>query len=141
MMMTVASGLETRAMPAGAAPASHPVQCDDARFVIGMNIPDARDRTAGDVRAVVAIAGAGGNHIGYRYTLADGRVYVADRSRLRLTFDGLATMNDLVNAMSPFRYNAFDPRDDGYTVYPVTGRGAAAVRLKVTTAPCIEKTH
>lgn len=46
-------------------------------------------------------------------------------------------MNDVVNVMSPFAYNAFDPRGNGYTVYPVTWNAAEAQRLGLTVVRCI----
>ena len=111
--------------------------CNDARWSVGINIPDARDVASGEIRAVEAILDINRAHIGYRYTLNDGRTYVSDRSRNMLTLSGLAAMNELVNAMSSFSYNAFDPRDNGYMVYAVKWNKATADRLQLTVAPCL----
>lgn len=114
--------------------------CNDVRYAVGINLPDARDLPSGDIRLVEAILDGNRVHIGYLYVLNNGRAYVSDRSRTALTMDGLATMNEVVNQMSSFAYNAFDPRDNGYTVYPVTWRAATAGRLHLTTTRCLVKT-
>ena len=113
--------------------------CNDARYSVGTNLPDQRDVPSGDIRVVEALLDGDGANIGYRYTLNDGRAYVSDRSRALLTLGGLAKMNELVNAMSSFSYNAFGPRDNGYTAYRVTWRAATAWRLQVTAARCFVK--
>jgi hypothetical protein len=132
--------------PALAAPY---VDCRDARWYVGMNIPDARDNPAGDIVRVDAIrqitaqtpTGSQGvirprYTLGYRYTLKDGRTYVADRSRPAVTTDSLALMNEVVNDMSKFSQNAFDPRDGGAKVYQVDWSPAVAKRLGLETAAC-----
>jgi hypothetical protein len=119
------------------ADASTYVDCSDARYAIGINIPDAVDRVSGDVRSIDAISLRSSKQtIGYRYTMNDGRTFVADRSRDRTTLGGLSAMNDLVNLLSQFRYNAFDPRDQGYTVFGVRWDPAAVRKLGLNLTPC-----
>jgi hypothetical protein len=142
-------GAGVAAMQQRPATAAQYVDCGDARWTVGMNIPDRRDVPAGEIVRVDAIrripeeAKPNPNSIvrprqtiGYLYTLKDGRTYVADRGRADLTIDSLAIMNDVVNGMSKFSGNAFDPRDGGSTVYKVTWSAGAAKRLGLETAPC-----
>jgi hypothetical protein len=125
------------------------VDCSDGRWTVGMNVPDKRDVPAGDIVQVDAIRLVAGTQrvipqgvvrspqtVGYLYTLGDRRTYVADRGRVALTIDSLTIMNDVVNDMSKFRGTAFDPRDDGSSLYIVTWSTSAAKRMGLQTARC-----
>ena len=116
------------------------MECNGARFPIGTpltgtDIPG--ETNPGDVVSVDLIAQAGAYRaVGYLYTTGEGATFVADRQIAQAQLWDYAVMNALVQSMSSFEGNAFDPRDNGFVAYRVTWNPVLARQMTLQLTRC-----
>lgn len=133
-----------------AAPAAWPkgpiglrMECNGARFTIGTPLTGtetAGQTNPGDVITVDLISLRDtARGVGYLYTTGDGQTFVAERANSQAQVWDYAVMNAIVQSMSSFIGNAFDPRDNGFVAYPVKWDTTTAEHLNLRLTRCPAK--